>query len=203
VARQKLLQSRYDVLAAAAELFGKQGYRATTMADISDRLGVSKPTLYASFDSKEAILSEVIQSWTKSSDDARKAAFKEGEGPREGIRLLIQKWAHNAVTRRAFYMTFLADERELPAAIMAKYRRWSRASLHSVRDCIRDGQAKGVFRPDLDPTVAALALISFLNMIPEWFKADGRLSVDQVVDNYIALFERGLVVAPDGRRRPA
>lgn len=193
MARQKLLTDRYDVLAVAAELFGEQGYRATKMADIADRLGVSKPTLYASFDSKEAILAEVIQSWTRISDDTRKAAFKGGDGAREGIRLLIRAWAHNAVSRRAFYMTFLADERELPAAIMTKYRRWSRSSLRSVRDKIRDGQEAGVFRADLDPTVAALALISFLNMIPEWFKADGRLSVDQVVEQYITMFERGLV----------
>ena len=49
-------QTRQAVLAAAREMFIAQGYVATTMEQIAERAGVSKPTVFASAGSKRAIL---------------------------------------------------------------------------------------------------------------------------------------------------
>ena len=45
-----------EILGAAKELFLEEGYAATTIRKIADRVGVSAPALYLYFADKEAIL---------------------------------------------------------------------------------------------------------------------------------------------------
>ena len=47
---------RRDIVDAAAVLFQSRGYYATSVGDIADQVGMSKPTIYHYFRSKEEIL---------------------------------------------------------------------------------------------------------------------------------------------------
>jgi AcrR family transcriptional regulator len=51
---------RQAILEAAAAVFGEYGFERTTMSDIRERAGCSKPTLYSYFDSKEELFFEVV-----------------------------------------------------------------------------------------------------------------------------------------------
>jgi len=45
-----------QILEAATELFGSQGFAAASVRDVADRAGISKPLVYAYFGSKEGLL---------------------------------------------------------------------------------------------------------------------------------------------------
>jgi AcrR family transcriptional regulator len=45
---------------AATELFEQRGYGATSLADVAERAGVSRPTVTTAFGSKPALLGEVL-----------------------------------------------------------------------------------------------------------------------------------------------
>lgn len=65
---------RQAALAAATELFWQHGYEGTSIADLTAAMGVTPPTLYAAFGSKEQLYREVL--WR----------YLMGEGePREGL----------------------------------------------------------------------------------------------------------------------
>lgn len=49
-------EQRGRVLRASVEIFGKRGYRATSMNEIAAGVGLSKPTLYHYFRNKEELL---------------------------------------------------------------------------------------------------------------------------------------------------
>jgi AcrR family transcriptional regulator len=87
--KDKALATRRRILAAAYELLCELGYAATTIAAIAKRAGVAEQTLYFTFRSKPAILTEVIHAsvagfdrWTPTLDaDVRKdhlTALREG-----------------------------------------------------------------------------------------------------------------------------
>jgi AcrR family transcriptional regulator len=59
VQRQEL--AREKLLDDATEVFATRGYRATRVDDIVEYAGISRRTLYAHFDSVEAILSEIYE----------------------------------------------------------------------------------------------------------------------------------------------
>jgi AcrR family transcriptional regulator len=52
---------RYQIVAAAMDVFLRYGYARTTMGDIAQALRVSRPTLYQSFPDKESVFEAVVQ----------------------------------------------------------------------------------------------------------------------------------------------
>jgi AcrR family transcriptional regulator len=53
--------TRDRILAVASELFVEQGYDATSLREIADRLGFTKAALYYHFQSKEQILAALLE----------------------------------------------------------------------------------------------------------------------------------------------
>jgi AcrR family transcriptional regulator len=60
VSRQEAGSTREKILATACELFATHTYRAATMREIAERLGIAEPSLYHHFASKAEILDSLI-----------------------------------------------------------------------------------------------------------------------------------------------
>jgi AcrR family transcriptional regulator len=60
VREESARRTRRAVVAAAARLFAERGYESTSLADVAAAAGVARPTVFASFGSKAALLQEVI-----------------------------------------------------------------------------------------------------------------------------------------------
>jgi len=54
-------EKRMRILAAARELFLRQGLRATTMEAIARSAGMAKPTLYAEYSDKDAVFLAILE----------------------------------------------------------------------------------------------------------------------------------------------
>lgn len=61
-----------EILDAAFDVFGEQGFARTRLEDVAQRAGVSKGTLYLYFDSKETLFREMVRARAV-------AALREGE----------------------------------------------------------------------------------------------------------------------------
>ena len=53
--------TRERIPLVALQLFAEKGYEATSMREIAEHLGITKPALYYHFDSKEAIVRELLR----------------------------------------------------------------------------------------------------------------------------------------------
>ncbi|MFC6086401.1 TetR/AcrR family transcriptional regulator [Sphaerisporangium aureirubrum] len=53
--------TRQRIQAAARELFARQGVHKTSLQEIADRLGITKPALYYHFASREELVRSIIQ----------------------------------------------------------------------------------------------------------------------------------------------
>lgn len=53
-------RTRQAIVATAGELFAERGYTATSLADIAAAAGVARPTVFAAFGSKAALLRQVL-----------------------------------------------------------------------------------------------------------------------------------------------
>ena len=53
---------RQRILSAALQLFAHKGYGSTSVREVVEAAGVTKPTLYYYFDGKEALFREVVSS---------------------------------------------------------------------------------------------------------------------------------------------
>lgn len=60
VREESARRTRRAISAAAAELFTARGYAVTSLADIARAAGVARPTVFAAFGSKAALLEQVL-----------------------------------------------------------------------------------------------------------------------------------------------
>jgi AcrR family transcriptional regulator len=69
--------TRDAVLAAARELFLAQGYGATTIEQIAERAGVSKPTVFSAVGNKQAVMAALRTVALRGDDEAASVAERE------------------------------------------------------------------------------------------------------------------------------
>jgi AcrR family transcriptional regulator len=60
VREESALRTRRAIVAAAADLFVARGYAGTSLADVATAAGVARPTVFAAFGSKPALLRQVL-----------------------------------------------------------------------------------------------------------------------------------------------
>src|ERR1700721_1418082 len=76
-------QRRQQLFAVALELFAQRGYRPTTMDDIAEAAGVTKPLLYQHFSSKRALYLELVGSVSEPLLEAIGKSVAAAGGPRQ------------------------------------------------------------------------------------------------------------------------
>jgi AcrR family transcriptional regulator len=116
-------QRRQQLFAVALELFAQRGYRATTMDDIAEQAGVTKPLLYQHFSSKRALYLELVDSIAQDLLKAIRRAVSRAEGPRQQVELGFAAYfklvVNNEAEFRLLYGRDHADDQELGRALRA------------------------------------------------------------------------------------
>lgn len=176
--RREILAS--EVLDKAAALFAARGFAATSLQDIADQVGVSRTAIYYYFDSKDAVLHELVRGATREAGrifeqvDAardRTPAAKVHEAARRLVLWVVDPSTHFKLVDRS--------EHELPAAIAAAHRQAKRRVLSGMSGLIAAGIEAGEFRAT-DPRVAAFAIIGMCNWTAWWFNLDGEKSAGDI-----------------------
>src|SRR3954466_15400466 len=80
---------REHILGAAAMLFARKGVSATTVREIADGVGILSGSLYHHFESKEAIVDEVISSYLEDLRGRYKRVLASETDPRTRLHDLI------------------------------------------------------------------------------------------------------------------
>ncbi|HEY0640869.1 MAG TPA: TetR family transcriptional regulator [Pseudonocardiaceae bacterium] len=75
-----------QMVRVAEQVFAERGYQAASMDEIAERVGVSKPMLYAYFGSKEGLLLACMRRARNGLREVTLAAIAEGGSPRELLR---------------------------------------------------------------------------------------------------------------------
>ena len=116
-------QRRHQLYAVALELFAQRGYRATTMDDIAEAAGVTKPLLYQHFSSKRALYLELVDSIARDLLSAVREAVMRADGPRQQVELGFAAYFRLVVSREAEFRLLYgrdhADDMELGRALRA------------------------------------------------------------------------------------
>jgi AcrR family transcriptional regulator len=95
---EQAAQTRRAVLAAAQDLFLSQGYAATTVEQIADAAGVSKPTVFSAVGNKQTVLAAVRDAIASGRDGpvskkepSLAALIRAEQDPRRAVELLATR----------------------------------------------------------------------------------------------------------------
>ncbi len=186
----------------AAQIFRDRGYDATSVSDVARALGMTKAGLYHHFESKEALLHEIMNYGLDRVRDDVVIPVRAIRDPEERLRQLVVRHARIA-TRGRGAIAHLGDEiRSLPPPARKQLEERMRAYFDLVRETVRELRDAGRLR-DVDPTVATFSLIGMILWLPRWFRQDGGLTQAQVADEVAKLALGGLLRPAGGVvRRP-
>ena len=187
---------RVEICRTAAQIFRDRGFDATSVSDVARALGLTKAGLYHYFDSKEALLLEIMTFGMDRVRDEVVIPVRAIRDPEERLRQLIVRHAR-ITTRGHGAVAHLGDEiRALPLAGRKQIEERMRVYFDLVRDTLGELKAAGRLRR-VDVTVAAFSVLGMILWLPRWFRQDGRLTQDQVAKDLATLALGALV-----RRRP-
>jgi TetR/AcrR family transcriptional regulator, cholesterol catabolism regulator len=181
----------------AAQMFRDRGFDATSVSDIARALGLTKAGLYHHFESKEALLFEIMMFGLDKVRDEVIVPARAIRDPEERLRQLVMRHAR-ITTRGQGAVAHLGDEiRALPPQARKQIETRMRVYFDLIRDTLGELHAAGQLR-QIDRTVATFSLIGMILWLPRWFRLDGRLTQEEVAESIANLALGGLL----RRRRP-
>ena len=182
------------ILQAAAKCFGEQGYRATTLETIAERLGISRVTLYRYCPSKEELLIRVFERSIAIFQRDLRQICSQPIAPEEKLRQIIRHQVRLMADHRNFLTVFFSEESSLPEEIAERARAERRIYDGLIEGVISEGIEAGRLAP-LPAKLVSFAILGMCNWLYQWYQPDGPLSADEVARNFIQLVEQGYLGA--------
>jgi AcrR family transcriptional regulator len=184
---------RERILTSAAELFARRGVAATTVRQIADEVGILSGSLYHHFESKEAIVDEIVSTYL----DELRARYQEvpepGADPRERLHHLVL-----TSLRIAEAHPHAAEICQNDANYLRQFDRFSylknvaREVQNIWVEVIRAGIERGVFRADLDPKIFYRLIRDATWRSVRWFKPTRDYPLTRLAEDCTSLFLDGL-----------
>lgn len=187
---------RERILLAAQALFHAQGYAHTTMAQIVGALGVTKPFVYYYFRNKQEIFEALSWRPTVACFTVLDFAASDPRPAHEKVRDGLQRLIRATI---AHYPAAFFPYRE-PQCYRPEYLEQSRwlANHFYQQLCalLEEGRASGHF--DFHETrITAQAACSLPGFLYQWYRPDGRLDAEAMVQELLQLAMRMIGLRTD------
>jgi AcrR family transcriptional regulator len=171
-----------EVRSKAATLFERRGFSNTSLDDIAEAVGVSKPTLYNYVGSKRELLEQIVSEVMLSLDDGLMTILDGPDSAEEKLRSSLLLQARSAVDQRIYYQLLFSEQTELSPAMRTRSYDWARSINHRYAKLIEECRVDGVLASDVDPDVAANLILGMMTSVSRWYRARDRLSPEQIGD---------------------
>ncbi len=185
-------------MTTAAGLFAGQGYRATTLSDIAEALGVKKASLYHYIGSKEDLLTAIYQQIFDRIEATVGPLASLDFSPDERLRRMLH--AHITVVAEELDMLAVTfrEETELPDKHQRLIKRRKRRYDRLFEDVLEEGKRAGVFRADLPSRLAVFGMLGACNWMYKWYDP-AKGSAESIGAVFALLFESGIATGADAR----
>lgn len=178
---------REAIIAAAAHLYARRGFRGASVSDLAQECRTSKSLIYHYFPSKDDILYEVMAAHLDALVDAADDAMRAG-GAEERLRALTLAFMRLYVGAQDSHKVLLNELDNLPPARRAEVVAKQRRIIAVVETLILE------IRPDSNPITLPLTMLFFgmINWTHTWFRRDGEMNAEALAGLAVDLMLNGL-----------
>lgn len=175
-----------QIMQHATALFAERGFAGTSLQDIADAMGLTRPALYHYVANKDELLARLVTEITEEPAVILAGINKRTDlGPVDKLHAMAEAIAlHHAAAPDRFRL-LIRSEAELPENLSKTYEQSRRRVLKEFISVIRAGIDAGSFRA-VDPRVASLGIIGMLNWMAWWYQpgttANAKSVANQLAD---------------------
>jgi len=180
---------RDAILRAAINVFAERGYFNSQVADVARVAGVAAGTVYLYFRSKDDLLISIFERGMREAIAEGRTLVAAHVDPRERLRQFARLHLARLGRNRNLAVVFQVELRQSTKFMERFSATLLRDYLGLMRDAIAEGQQSGLFRRDLNPTVAAKMLFGALDeMATNWILSRRKYSLEADADVVVDLF---------------
>ncbi|GEL23742.1 TetR family transcriptional regulator [Pseudonocardia sulfidoxydans NBRC 16205] len=184
--------NRDRVIGTAAELFARNGYHGTGMAELGRAVELGRGALYRYIGSKEAVLYAISKDQVDKMNSHAEAVLDRDLEPRELLREMARGLLRNIADHRAEWTVFFreynaltGERRDDVIAARERYEGYWRQALDR-------GVSGGALRPT--PPLLVKGILGMLNYTYLWFTPEGELAPEELADLFLDALIDGIHV---------
>ena len=181
---------RQLIIDSAARLFRTQGFDATSTRDIAAAADMRSGSPFYHFESKNALLHAVVEEGLQRAVASQQQALQQLPAAAPPLERLA------ALVRHHFEVLF-GPEGDFIPVMLYEWRSLTPAQRASIDRVKADYEAQwmpvlqalhGMGALQTEPALARLFILGALNWAVQWYRPDGRLSLDALTDQALRLF---------------
>jgi AcrR family transcriptional regulator len=192
---------RDSILDAAAQCFADLSYTAASMASVATRVGASKARIYHYYDSKEALLFDLLDRYTQrllaviGETEAR--AQRKKLDDRQALHELVRAFLAEYETSATRHVALLNDTKFLSDALDDRLGSSQRALILQRQRDVVSAVTRFLRRAypqrltDANQTAVTMMLFGMINWTFTWLRPDGPMSYADFANEVIATLEHG------------
>jgi AcrR family transcriptional regulator len=188
---------RTQILRQAALTFLHHGYDATSMSQIAERCGITKPGLYYHFRGKQDLLFAIMSHAMDLLEERTLAAMLSATSHEARLHSILRSHVRLITELEDGALTILVieernalrpeDRRMIEHRVQA-YTDWIRATLEGLRT---EGRLRAI-----DSAVATASLLGLVVWTARWYRQSGRLNGEEIADQVTELGIASVVREP-------
>ncbi len=186
-------ERRSQLMDFAARRFASQGYHPTSVAEIVDGCGVGKGVFYWYFESKEALMHQILRDANYSLRRRQQQSIRNEPDPIRRLELGMHATMHWYSENRHMVNVFqlAASEAEFVGTLREGQENYVNDAAKHVNEAMMAGRIR-----QANPTVLIMALMGVTTAMVRSFVIEADADPDQVADDTIAFVFRGFGVEP-------
>ncbi len=176
--REKILQS-------AVDLFYTRGYLPTTMDEIAESIGATKPFVYYHFENKAELLSEIARRTLREWLGVTTRVIEKSLPPTEALSLATHQFTLIVLDMYKLVSIYFREQLNLPKEAAEEIARMRREIDTQVRTILSEGKKTGAFEFD-DLAVASQVVTGMVSFVFAWYREPSRLSKEVICNQMVS-----------------
>lgn len=196
-ATEKHLVTRDRILAESAHLFAKDGYKATNLQQVAEKLDVTRQALYYYFRSKGDILAALFDQVMTKMEERIDEVRPVNNEPR--FKTLVRAHVGVIVENTDLVAVLLHERSEIAKlrSVSAAARR--QAYSQQFVDAYREGVRKNELR-SIDPNIGVNTVLAAANSISAWYHT-GRPEAPALIGDFVSEVLLAGLTPPPGQKK--
>jgi AcrR family transcriptional regulator len=176
---------------AGLRLIYEHGYEAMSLRQLAAEVGITPGSVYNHIDTKQDLLFELVKHHMEQVLHELDTALAGIADPVDRLRAFVAFHVNYHMVRKKEIFVANFELRSLDPDNYSTIVEMRRAYETRLGDILEQGVALGVFVCG-DVRVATFAILAMLTGVCTWYRSNGRLSRDDIIDTHIRLVLRGV-----------
>lgn len=185
-------QKRAQILKSAAKVFAEEGFDRASMTKLAGECGISKANIYHYYDSKDAILYDILDSYLSDLRDRIFAVETDGLSPEDRLRRVLREILRAYKGADHEHQVQISALSALPEEQQEQMRAYQRDMVKFMGSCLHD-LAPEVFEAEPDKLRGVtMSVYGMLNWYFMWNSQAGAQERDDYADLVCDLTLKGV-----------